>query len=431
MPKSDLPDTPPRPDSADEPPAEQSAAGEAAARPAAATPLDDVDELEVRVEKLVDGGDGLARFEGIPIFVPRSAPGDRLRVRMVERKRGYGRAEILEVLEPGEGRRDPPCPHFERCGGCDLQHLEEDVQLKAKAQAVRETLRRLGGVETLPKVTVVPGRPWGYRLRAQLHVDEDPERGLRVGYFGRGSHQLEPVTECRVLVPELEGALSVLPRQLRDVRHRRIDLTAGDASQWTSSPPVEGLPQGEVETRIGDFAYAYDARCFFQSHRQLIPALLEHALGPETGEEAGTAYDLFAGVGLFSLPLARRFERVIAVEGDRIANRYAKRNAKANGIKNLTVERQSVESWIRRLPPKRPLVLVDPPRFGLTHEVRRALVERRPRRLTYVSCHAATLARDLKQLRRGFRIESLALLDMFPQTGHMEAVVQLVDRDAG
>ena len=419
-------DAPSKPESDDASPARHDSTG--AAR-STGIRLAEVDEIEVRVDKLVDGGDGLARFEGIPLFVPRSAPGDELRVRLVERKPGYGRAEILEVLKPGDGRREPPCRHFARCGGCDLQHLEEAAQLKAKAQAVRETLRRLGDVESLPKVTVVPGQPWGYRLRTQLHVDEDPDRGLRIGYFGRGSHDLEPVTQCPVLVPELEDALGVLPRRLRDVRHRRIDLTAGDDARWTASPPVEGLPQGEVETRIGDFVYAYDARCFFQSHRQLIPALIEHALGPETGEESGTAYDLFAGVGLFSLPLARRFERVIAVEGDRIANRFTKRNARANGLKNVTVERQSVESWIRMLPPKRPLVVVDPPRFGLTHPVRRALVERRPRRLTYVSCHAATLARDLKQLRGGFRIESLTLLDMFPQTGHMEAVVQLVDRE--
>ena len=392
--------------------------------------LAEVDEIEVTVDQLVDGGDGLARFEGIPIFVPRSAPGDRLRVRLVERKPGYGRAEIVDVLDPGEGRREPPCPHYDRCGGCDLQHLDESAQLKAKAQAMRETLRRLGDVTDLPRVTVVPGQPWGYRLRTQLHVEEDEMRGLRIGYYARGSHDLEAVTRCPVLVPELEGALAALPRPLRDVRHRRIDLTAGDDARWTASPPVDGLPQGEVETTIGGLVYAYDARCFFQSHRQLIPALIEHALGPETGDEEGTAYDLFAGVGLFSLPLARRWDRVIAVEGDRIANRFAKRNAKANGIKNLTVERQSVESWIRMLPPKRPLVVVDPPRFGLDHKVRRALVDKRPRRLTYVSCHAATLARDLKQLRGGFRIESLTLLDMFPQTGHMEAGVQLVDRDS-
>ena len=396
---------------------------------AAAIRLAEIDEIEVSVDKLVDGGDGLARFEGIPIFVPRSAPGDRLRVRVVERKPGYGRAEIVEILTAGEGRREPPCPHFERCGGCDLQHLDESAQLKAKAEAVRETLRRVGGVETMPKVAVVPGQPWGYRLRAQLHVEDSLDRGIQVGYFGRGSHDLEPVEQCRVLVPELEATLPSLLERLSDVPHRRVDLTAGDESRWTVSPPIEGLPKGEVETRVGDFVYAYDARCFFQAHRQLIPALVEHALGPETGDEKGTAYDLFSGVGLFSLPLARRYERVIAVEGDRIANRFAKKNAKANDIKNLTVERQSVESWIRYLPPGRELVVVDPPRFGLIHEVRRALIEQRPKRLTYVSCHAATLARDLKQLARGFRIESLTLLDMFPQTGHMEAVVQLVDRD--
>ena len=328
--------------------------------------------------------------------MPRSAPGDRLRVRLVDRKAGYGRAEILEILTAGPGRRDPPCPYFERCGGCDLQHLEEHVQLKAKAEAVRETLRRLGDVETLPKVTVVPGRPWGYRLRAQLHVEhgeqsspeggpledvpeggplEDvPEEGpledvpegepledvpeggplegapeggplgdVQVGYFARGSHDLVPVERCPVLVPELENALPGLAHSLAGVSHRRVDLTAGDDSRWTVSPPVAGLPQGEVQTRIGDLVYTYDARCFFQSHRQLIPALIEHVLGPETGDEEGTAYDLFAGVGLFSLPLARRFDRVIAVEGDRIANRYAKRNARLNGIKNLTVERQSDE----------------------------------------------------------------------------------------
>ncbi len=395
----------------------------------AAEQLEETDQIEVQVEKLVDGGDGLARHEGLPIFVPRSAPGDRLRVRLVERKTGYCRAEIVEILSAGAGRREPPCRHYERCGGCSLQHLEESTQLKCKAEAVRETLRRLGDIETLPKVTVVPGRPWGYRLRAQLYVEGDED--AKVGFFARGSHDLEPVEQCPVLVPELEDNLAALGSALGSASHRRVDLTAGDDSCWTVSPPVEDLPQGEVRTRIGDITYSYDARCFFQSHRQLIPALIEHALGPDTGKEQGTAYDLFAGVGLFSLPLARRFERVIAVEGDRIANRFTKRNAKLNGIKNLTVERQSVESWIRMLPPKRALVVVDPPRLGLTHQIRRALVEQRPRRLTYVSCHAATLARDLKQMSRGFRIESLAMLDMFPQTGHMELVVQLVDRDTG
>ncbi len=385
--------------------------------------LAELDEIEVTVEKLVEGGDGLARFEGIPIFVPRSAPGDRLRVSLSERRPDYGRAEIVEVLVPGRGRREPPCPHFERCGGCDLQHLDDDRQLELKVAAVRETLLRIGGVEAPAKVTVVPGRPWGYRLRAQLHLGEG-DRGLEVGYFARGSRDLVQVATCPILVPELERTLDGLPRALAGVPHRRIDLAAGDGEALTVSPPVAGLPQGEVETRIGEVAYRYDARCFFQAHRQLLPALVEHAVG-EDADDGGTAYDLYAGVGLFSLPLARRYGRVVAVEGDRVASRFARRNARLNRLANLEVEPMSVEPWLWRRPPEPARVVVDPPRLGLSHKVRRALVERRPRRLTYVSCAAATLARDLKQLGSAFRLDSLTLLDAFPQTGHMEIVAQL------
>ncbi len=393
--------------------------------------LAEIDEFEVRIEKLIEGGDGLARFEGIPIFVPRSAPGDRLRVRLSERRPGYGRAEIIEILEPGPGRRDAPCPHYDRCGGCDLQHLEETAQLRYKAEAVRETLRRLGGIEIPSNVTVVPGRPWGYRLRSQLHIGEGI-RGTEVGYFARGSHDLVAVNRCPVLVPELEAVLEGLPGQLGDTSHRRIDVTAGDGGSWTHSPPIDGLPQGEVESRIGDLVYAYDARCFFQGHRQLAPILIEHTLaaskiGAEEGD--GTAFDLFAGVGLFSLPLARSYRRVVAVESDRVASRFNRRNAQRNQLANLEVKLQSVESWIPKLPRRPTRVIVDPPRLGLSHKVRRVLVERRPRHLTYVSCNAATLARDLKQLGPDFRIDSMTLLDMFPQTGHMEIVVQLLDRE--
>jgi len=396
-------------------------------RPAGAR-LTEVDELELEIEKLVAGGDGLARFEGIPIFVPRSAPGDRLRVRLTERKPSYGRAEVLEILEPGEGRREPPCPYFERCGGCDLQHLDDARQLRLKVEAVRENLLRLGGVEVPPEVVVIPGSPWGYRLRAQLHVGET-DRGTEIGYFARGSHDLVPVSSCPILMPELEEQLPVLPRRLRGTHHRRLDLAAGDDG-WTSSPSIAGLPHGEVAVRVGDFTYRYDARCFFQIHRELLPRLVEETLGPEEPEAAESeAFDLFAGVGLFSLPLCRRYRRVVAVEGDRVAGRFARKNAQENGVDNLTVESQAVESWIERLPERPARVVVDPPRVGISPVVRKAILDRRPRRLTYVSCDSATLARDLSMLRTAYRITRLALLDVFPQTGHIEVVVQLLAHD--
>ena len=132
-----------------------------------------LEEVEVTIEKLVMGGEGLARYDGIPIFVPRSVPGDRLRVRLTQRRPDYARAEIVEVLDPGPGRRQPPCPHFDRCGGCDLQQIDDELQPRLKAAAVAETLRRLGRLE-MPPPELVAGEPWAYRLRAQLHAAPDP-----------------------------------------------------------------------------------------------------------------------------------------------------------------------------------------------------------------------------------------------------------------
>lgn len=397
-----------------------------AERPIAAR-LAELEELEVVVEKLVAGGEGLARFDGIPLFVPRSAPGDRLRVRLVERRPDYGRAEIVEVMEPGPGRRAAPCPYYERCGGCDLQHLDDGLQTRLKVEAVGETLRRLGGGIELPAaVEVLAASPWRYRLRAQLHVETDGG-GPRVGYHERGSRNLVAVESCPILVPELETLLAALPDRLADSTPppRRIDVAAGGDGRVSCSPPAAGLPQGEVTLEVGALTYAYDARCFFQANRELLPRLVERAVGVATGEEA---YDLYAGVGLFSLALAGRYRRVVAVEGDRVAVRFARNNARRNRVANLEVVGRAVETWVAGLPRHAARVLVDPPRDGLAPPVVEALLARRPERVTYVSCHAATLARDLARLARSYRLEALVLLDMFPQTGHMETVAQLVPR---
>ncbi|HXO41331.1 MAG TPA: TRAM domain-containing protein, partial [Thermoanaerobaculia bacterium] len=197
--------------------------------PTAVSRLALVDEAEVTIEKLVVGGEGLARLEGVPIFVARAAPGDRLRVRLVERRPDYARAAIVEILEPGPGRRPDPYPELSRTGICDLQHLDDALQPHLKAAAVRETLQRLGRIELPPRIEVVAGPPWGYRLRTQLHAEVDAVTGeVRVGYHARGSNELVAVTRCPLLVPELESLLPELPERLAGSPHRRIDLAAGD-----------------------------------------------------------------------------------------------------------------------------------------------------------------------------------------------------------
>jgi 23S rRNA (uracil1939-C5)-methyltransferase len=190
----------------------------------------------------------------------------------------------------------------------------------------------------------------------------------------------------------------------------------------TSAPITGALPHGEVEVSVAGFTYELDARCFFQTHRQLLPRLIEKVVGPWQGRQA---FDLFAGVGLFSLPLAQLYERVIAVEGDRVSGRYLQRNGRR--LENAAIDyfHSAVDSWIESLPDGADRIVVDPPRTGLSTGIRRVLCERRAHRLTYVSCHAATLALDLRSLLQVYTLESLSLLDLFPQTGHMEVVAQL------
>lgn len=391
-------------------------------RPPRAARLIEVDEVELDIEQLVAGGDGLGRFEGIPIFVPRTAPGDRVRIRISERRSDFGRGEVVELLSPGPGRRTPPCPVFARCGGCDLQHLEDERQRALKAKAVIETLRRLGKVEIDGEVPMIAGDPWGYRLRAQIHTGET-ERGIAVGFNARGSNELVAIESCPVLAPSINALVPKLPRLLRDQPRPRIDICAGDDGTLSVAPPVEGLSTKPIGLTIGDFTYRFDARAFFQAHRGLVESLVSRVVGDWEG---GSVYDLYAGVGLFTLPLSRRYERVVAVEGDRIAARYLRQNLNDAAEAESVIENRSVEGWIEALPRQADRVVVDPPRTGLPATVRLALIDRRPHRLTYVSCHAATLARDLKSLLRGFEIDDITFLDLFPQTGHLETVVQLV-----
>jgi len=220
------------------------------------------DELEVTIEKLVAGGDGLARHEGLPIFVARSAPGDRCRVRVSERKPGYARADLVELLTEGPGRRTPVCRHFGDCGGCDLQHIEDALQVPYKVAATVETLERMARLQ-LPEPEVLAGKAWNYRTRTQLHgavsaaVDGKPRAS--VGYHARGSHRLVVVEECPVLVEELELAVRRLPALLGADPPKRIDLTVGDAGRLSCAPVFGNLPHGEVTVKVGDYEYAYDA----------------------------------------------------------------------------------------------------------------------------------------------------------------------------
>jgi len=394
-----------------------------------------VDEFhDVTIEKLVYGGDGLAHIGTQAVFVPFAAVGDLLRIRITEVERNYARGVIDQVISPASARRTPPCANFGVCGGCQLQHLEYQSQLEAKAGFVRESLRRLGNIEWEGEIDIRSASEFGYRSRAEIKVAREENGQARIGYFRAATQDVCEVTDCLNLLPAVNRELQRLHTEpsLIPSDATRIFLTAGDEEVIVTPATGEDSRMEELDAlgtahqRIAGMNYEFGVRSFFQGNRQLIEELLEVAIG---GAQGAFAVDLYAGVGLFSLQLARVFEQVCAVEGNRAAANHGIENARANGVNNLWFEPISVESWLKYKSPELPrpdLVLMDPPRAGAGQQVIERLAAFAPSSLAYVSCDPSTLARDLRLLLDyDYRINSITVLDMFPQTYHVETVVRM------
>lgn len=366
--------------------------------------------VEVDVEKIVFGGDGLARTGAQVVFVPFAAPGDRLRIRVTDVGKSFARGAIVEVVKPGPSRRDPRCRHFGACGGCHLQHVDYAAQLDAKAAFVRESLRRIGHVDWTGDIPVRAAAEWAYRTRAELQA----RRG-HVGYFRAGTHEIVDVEECPILVAEAE----MFVRGLRAQEPRNaVHVAVGDDGNVVTGGGAA------IRQRIAGFDFEFAADSFFQGNRLLADELVREAVGDSAG---GLAIDLFAGAGLFSLPLSRGFRDVVAVESRRSASRRAEANAARAAVTNVRFEAESVETWLARPPAAPPdLVLLDPPRTGAGPSVVGGIAALGARDVTYVSCDPATLARDLRLfIDRGYRLVSVVALDLFPQTYHVETVAKL------
>jgi tRNA/tmRNA/rRNA uracil-C5-methylase (TrmA/RlmC/RlmD family) len=382
------------------------------------------DVIDVNVEKIVPRGLGLAFAEKLTVFVGLAAPGDRLRVRIHELKKRTAFAEIVEVLEPGPDRIEPPCPIFGICGGCDFQQLSYNAQLAAKVEIIRDCLTRIGKIELNVDIQMI-GSPqqFEYRSRARWHAQREART---VGFRKRHSHEVVDVTGCPISTPELRATFEEVKSGFN--WEMMFDDTAsaegavGDSgtSVWSSEL---GAPSADItSTALGE-NYTYDAETFFQANRSLTDKLVDAAVGNASGE---TALDLFCGVGLFTLPLARRFKDVIGVEGNPSAIEFAKRNAANAGLTNIEFEAESVGRFLGSIEGDVDLVLIDPPRAGTEDRVIQGLLKLRPKRISYVSCEPSILARDLREiLDAGYTIDSVTALDMFPQTHHVETVVHI------
>lgn len=381
--------------------------------------------LEVRIEKIVPRGLGLAFVEGLTVFVPLSVPGDTLRVRIREIKKKTAFAEIIEVIQAGEHRITPPCKYFGTCGGCDFQELTYPAQLDAKVGIIRDCLHRIAKLEYDAEIPIIPSPlQFDYRSRARWHLDRAKKA---IGYFARDSHDMIDIDSCPILTPQLESAYESL-RQNTDWEmlwddEAEIEAANGDDNQLSVFSAETKQCDEILFTTNGD-AYTYSAETFFQANQSLINELIDAAVGDAQG---GTALDLYCGVGLFTLPLARRFANVIAVEESPVAVNFAKKNAENAALSNTRVIAKDVERFLAENKTTGvDLVLIDPPRAGTKKEVIETIASIKPAQISYVSCEPSILARDLRILiDAGYATNKIIALDMFPQTHHVETVVRL------
>ena len=379
--------------------------------------------VEVVVERLVAGGDGLARREGAArsaegkaLFVPGVLPGERVLARVVESRRDFDRAVLVDVLEPSADRVRPACPLAGRCGGCDWLHLSHEAQTALKRSIVRETLRRTGRIER-DEPPLEPGAPLAYRNRVQLH--RHPSGAL--GYCEVASDRVVPAVACPVAVAPIDALLADPPRP-DDLALDRFTVFA-DAG-WTA---CEGRDDDrDLCVEVAGRRLAFSVGCFFQSNLAALQDLARYVVAAVGGAAAGGILaDLYAGVGLFGALVADRFDRVVAVESSAVSLAYARRNVGEGRLQGFPM---TVEQWIVAGAAGGPFgaVIADPPRAGLGRAVREWLIAARPATLVYVSCNPVTLARDLGELTRtGLQLDDVRLFDFYPQTSHVEAVAVL------
>jgi tRNA/tmRNA/rRNA uracil-C5-methylase (TrmA/RlmC/RlmD family) len=371
--------------------------------------LKDGSQLTVSITDIAFGGEGVARVEDFVVFVPFVAVGEEVEIELTEVKKRFARARLLRVVRPSPHRVAPACRYFGECGGCQYQHLEYAAQLALKGKQIVDLFQRVGGFSAAMIDPVIPSpAAYGYRNRIMVRSQWDKfKQGLNIGFLRWDNRLVVDVEECRIAEPQLN-------EQLQHVR--------------AHPPPKGGI---KVTLRVVPEGWELPRDSFFQNNYHLLPKLVETVR--ERVREAGTRFlvDAYCGVGFFSLELAGLVERFVGVELDRLAVDAARRNAGARGLTNGEFLSGSVDDLLAaalaRFPGDATTVMLDPPRSGCARETLELLRHFRPKQILYVSCHPATLARDLNTLGAGsvYTLARVVPLDMFPQTQHVECVADL------
>ena len=433
--------------------------------------------MKLTIEKVIYGGQGLARMPaddaargGLSVFVPFTLPGEIVDAAITQEHRGYTVAEARQILHESEYRTQPPCPWFTACGGCQLQQAVYPYQAELKREMLLETLTR-AGLRELPEVSLLTGEPLQYRNRIRLQMQVRPE--FSIGYRQAKSHRMTAIEGCPIAAPLLQqciqglrklGADGLVPADAQEIElftnHDQSELfvtvwarphagkreaayqtffenlqretpqlvgaqvLATDQGKVRSGRPPMYWKRQQVNYRVGGREYTVSAGSFFQVNR----ALLDEFVAAVTRDQSGAlAWDLYAGVGLFSVVLTEQFQQVIAVESSAAACKDLRHNLR--GMRAEYVQTPTLNFLRQAVAQKQPtpdLILLDPPRAGMGVEAANLLAEVGAERIVYVSCDPATLGRDLAALiQSGYRLLRLQLVDLFPQTYHMETIATL------
>ena len=362
--------------------------------------------VDLKIEDIAFGGKGVAREQGKAVFVPYTVESELVSAEIVREKKQFAEAELVEVKQASPDRVEPQCPYFGRCGGCAYQHISYEHQLAIKWRQVRDALQRIGKLKNVPMRPIIASpKQYGYRNRITVHAEE----GV-IGFYRRDSHQLVDIEACPISSDEVNGALADL-RSQPFVRDGHYTLRASGSARMFSQI------NDEVASVLRDLVV------------NLVPPNQELLI------------DAYCGSGFFAKALLDKFERVIGIDWDRFAIAAAKENATGKET-YIAGDVESELQQVGAVHPNRPVsandvqagrlrsiapttLIVDPPATGLSAEVRKAILDLSPMTLIYISCNPPTLARDLRELREKFVIESVTPLDMFPQTAEIEVLVHL------
>lgn len=366
-------------------------------------------KLSLRISDLAFGGEGVARWEDFVVFVPFVAVGELVEAEITELKKRYARARLLRVLEPSPERVEPGCRYFGACGGCQYQHLAYSAQLRLKHKQIGDLFERLGHFDRRLVAPVIPcPQPYGYRNRIMVRSQWDKfKQGLNIGFIRADSRLVVDVEECRLAEPALN-------EQLKYVR--------------AHPPPKGGL---KVVLRSSPPGWEVPPDSFFQNNSFLLPKLVEVARDALREAQTRHLLDIYCGVGFFSVELAPLVESFVGVELDHMAIQAARRNAatraRTNGEFIAGTAEEQLPAILSRFPAPATTVLLDPPRKGCQPETLQMLRRVQPAQIIYISCHPATMARDLNILcaQGAFELAQVRPLDMFPHTQHVECVGDL------